>query len=171
MALIIENGSLVVNANSYVTVSQVRDYASARGILLPSADADIEHYLIKAMDYLESITNYKGDKVNIAQNLEWPRVNVTIGLSTVDSSIIPAQLLKAQMQLALHVSDGIDLNPITTGNFVVKEKIGPIETQYSETLNTDLSPTLPLVDALLYILISPSKPKSGAFGYLPVTRI
>jgi hypothetical protein len=171
MALIIEDGSLVANANSYVTLSEVRAYADARGIILPLADVDLEPLIIKASDYIESISNFKGDKVEANQSLNWPRANVSIGLSVVNPTIIPSQIKKAQLQLTMHSNDNVDLNPITTGNFVVREKIGPIETQYSEKLNTDLAPQLPLVEALLTPLLSPFKPKYGGFGFLPVTRI
>jgi hypothetical protein len=75
------------------------------------------------------------------------------------------------MQLAVHSLDGIDLIPTITGPFIVKDKIGPLETTYSEKLNTSNEPTLPLVDALLNILVSPFKSKHGGFGYLPVKRI
>ena len=55
MALIIEDGSLVHAANSFVSVEEVRAYASARTLTLPSDDTIIEAGAIKSADYLKGI--------------------------------------------------------------------------------------------------------------------
>ena len=170
MALIIEDGTIVSDANSYATVLEVRAFALTRGITLPISDTEVEVMLVKAGDYLNSIENFRGEAVEFEQSMNWPRVNVVIGLNAVSSDAIPNSIKKAQMQLVLHIADGIDLNPVTTGNFIKREKIGQIETEYSETLNTDLAPSLPLVDALLAPFISPLKSSSSKFSFLPVTR-
>lgn len=170
MALIIEDGTIVSNANSYATVADVRAYATLRGVTLPLVDGDVETYLIKAGDYLNMIDNFRGDTVEFEQSMNWPRKNVVVGLNVVNSDAIPASIKKAQMQLVLHLSDGIDLIPITTGAFIVKEKIGQLETVYSESINTDPSPTLPLVEALLAPFISPTKISASNFSLLKVTR-
>lgn len=171
MALIIEDGTVISDANSYVTVAEVRAYALARGITLSTTDSDVEVYLIKAGDYLNSIDNFRGDAVEFEQSMKWPRSNVYVGLYPVASDAIPTAIKKAQMQLVLHLADGIDLNPITTGNFIKREKIGPLETEYSENINTDAAPTLPLVEALLAPYQSNLKSSSNGGGFLTVMRV
>jgi hypothetical protein len=171
MALIVEDGSQVLNSNTYCSVYEARTYAFARGITLSNIDTDIEIMLIKAMDYLESSFNYRGEQVSSDQSLQWPRTNAVVGINLILNTVIPNLLKKAQLQLVLHLNDGVDINPITTGNFVVREKIGVIETQYSETINNDLTPTLPLVEAYLSPLLSPTKTSSTTLGFLNVLRI
>lgn len=171
MALIIEDGTIVSDANSYATVSEARAYASLRGVTLSATDSIVETYLVKAGDYLNMIDNFRGDATEFEQSMNWPRSGVIIGLNAVSSNAIPASIKKAQMQLVLHLSDGIDLVPITTGNFIVREKIGPLDTVYSESINTDPAPTMPLVDALLAPFISPTKSSSSSFSYLTVSRV
>ena len=51
MALIIENGTIVANANSYATVAELRGYAALRGATVPTDDAQCEYMLIKAMPF------------------------------------------------------------------------------------------------------------------------
>ncbi len=57
MALIIENGSGVRTANSYITVAEYKAYHTARGAdsVLNSefTDPEIEYGIIKATDYIE----------------------------------------------------------------------------------------------------------------------
>jgi len=53
MALIIEDGTLVANADSYVTLAVARAFAEKRGLVPVATDA-LEADLIKAMDFIES---------------------------------------------------------------------------------------------------------------------
>jgi len=160
--LIIEDGSIVENANSYATVEQIITYAETRGVSLNSSspldETAIAAMAINAMDYLESLgPQYVGEPVEPGvQSLSWPRKNAYIYMSyphaPFPSDKIPRELIAAQCQLCIYISTGIVLMP--TGNtsaFVKREKIGPIETEYSEIIAQSLGllPRLPLVDALL----------------------
>lgn len=150
MALVIEDGTLVASANSYVTVAQARAYASARGVTLSTIDATVEQNLIAAMDYLEAQrAKFQGSKVSATQSLQWPRNDVLIDCNEVASTVIPNELKNVQIQLAIEVSKGVDLMPTRQGAFVKLEKVGPIETQYSERIGTGLTPDMTAVDALL----------------------
>jgi len=141
--LIIEDGSIVEGANSYATVQQIIDYAAARGVTMqvsspsPGDDEPIKIMAIKAMDFLETYRyQWKGEEVNAAtQPLAWPRKNVIINCVTLPSNTIPTQIIRAQCQLCLYVNAGIDLQPVGNSEaFVKREKIGPIETEYSEVI-------------------------------------
>src|SRR5882724_1128998 len=153
MALIIEDGSLVAGAESYVSAGDARAYALKRGITLSADDADIEVALVKSMDYLESFANYKGQKVETTQALSWPRQWVIIdtmfltgswfsewdtwgGLVAGDffpSDQIPPHLISAQCQLAIEVNNGVDLMPtILGGPFLTMDKVDVIESRFSD---------------------------------------
>ena len=72
--IIVEDGSVVAGANSYVTEAELTTYAADRGITLTAA-TDV--LLIKAMDYIESLS-FIGTKFSEGQSLQWPRSNVYI---------------------------------------------------------------------------------------------
>lgn len=164
MALIVEDGSNVANSNSYASLTDIRAFASARGVTLPSDDGKLEILAVKAMDYLESFRKqFQGSKTNnvgddpaapkvVPQSLQWPRIGVVIDDEDFDANSIPAELKKAQMQYCMELFGGNDAMPTTTGAFVKREKVGPLETEYSETLSSD-SPRMPKVDALLEPLL------------------
>lgn len=151
MALIIEDGSIVENANSYVTLTEARDYATARGFTLPTDDAALEALLISAIDYLEGKrAEYQGDKTEpLNQELQWPRTGVKIDCTEIDSDFIPKELKQAQIRLAIEKNSGVDIQPTRSGGFIKKEVAGPLETEYSEKIGVGVEPTITAVDVLL----------------------
>ena len=155
MTLIVEDGSGVANANSYITLAEARSYAIQRGVTLSATDSALEVDLIKSMDYLESQrSNYKGVKTSPTYALQWPRYGVSIDGTEIASNVIPVELKNAQAQLAMAIATGVDLLPTATGAaFVVSEKVGPIETKYAENVSTSGVPIVRAVDALLAPLL------------------
>lgn len=164
MTLILEDGSNVAGANTYCTLVEIRAYASMRGVTLSSDDSVLTPLSFQAMDYIESKrkdfqgwkSNYIGDDgtLPIPQPLQWPRRNVFIDNSEVAFNAIPVELKNAQCQLCIELANGVDLMPTSTGQFVKMEKVGTIETQYSETIGTTGIPTLPKVDVLMEPLLN-----------------
>lgn len=154
MALVIEDGTNVADANSYATRAEFIAFAGARGVTVPDTDATDVH-LVKAMDYLEMLTaRYVGTRTYETQVLSWPRTDVVLYDLDFPEDEIPALLKKAQMQLALHSFQGIDLAPAVHEKFVISETVGPISTTYSQAVNTNSQPYFPLVDAWLSALLT-----------------
>ena len=154
MSLVIEDGSGLSTASSYVTVAEARAYALARGVTLSEVDATVEVLLIKAMDYLEAKRiRYQGYKASDAQALQWPRCYVWIDGYSVDSGEIPTILKNAQCQAAMEISDGTDPLPTGTGNGIKSETVGPLSTTYA-TYTVAPTPIMRKVDALLRPLFS-----------------
>lgn len=158
MALIIEDGSIVVNANSYATRDQIIAYALARLITLPDTDVT-DGNAINAMDYLLNFDErWKGEQVSPGvQTQAWPRKCVRIGAYRLPEDQIPVGLVSAQCQLAIYSSQGVNLLPIANAEaFVKREKIGPLETEYSETIafNNGNAPSFPAVNLLLASIIN-----------------
>lgn len=155
MALIIEDGSIVANANSYVNLATARAYATARGADLPTDDTAAEILLIKAMDYLESKrAEYQGRKTSTTQSLQWPRYGVRIDGISFSSSAIPSELTSAQIQLSMEANTGTDLMPTRSSGFITKDVTGPLETEYSEKVGISITPRISAVDALLQPLFN-----------------
>jgi hypothetical protein len=161
MALIIEDGSGVSNANSYGDVAGARAYAAARNVALDSSDPVVEGQMILAMDYIGSF-DYRGLPVSFTQPLDWPRKGLEYDPDTpVAITFIPPQLIDAQYQLVIEQANGINLQPTSTGNpgvagAVIEEKVDVLTTRYSDRVGTTSQPIMPKVDALLRTLKLPT---------------
>ena len=165
MALIIEDGTGVDNANSYITVAEARAFASLRSLILPSSDSEVEVLIVKAFDYLESL-DYKGNHANPPQSAEFPRRDLYLQGVLFSESQIPYKLKQAQSQLTYEAVN-IDLQPTGNGKELIKEKVDVVEVQYSEKGINVARPTFTTVNSFLKDLL-----KSGlSSGHLISTRV
>lgn len=146
MAIIVENGSLVTGANSYVTTAELTTYATARGIILV---AGAEQLLVKAMDYIESL-NFKGVRFTRDQSLSWPRSYVVIDGYYLDSDEIPKQLKNGQMETAIAIDQGED-PLLTSPRRTVRERVDVVEVEYANN-SASLPINRRIVNALAEIL-------------------
>jgi hypothetical protein len=165
VSLIIETGTGVTGANSYVTVDEFRAYAEARGVSsITTDDADYEVYLIKAIDKLESYWDkYQGLKVTTAQPLQFPRMGVVLDEMQVEQTTIPRNLKYAQMAYAMESLAGEDLLPnslVSSPAAVISEKVGDIEVAYANPTSLRSTPAFAKGDALLAPLLK----RQGLFG-------
>ena len=165
MALIIEDGTGVDNANSYISVAEARSFAALRSLILPSGDSEVEVLIIKAFDYLESL-DYKGEHANPPQAAEFPRRSLYLQGVLFSETEIPYKLKQAQCQLTFEAV-ATELQPTGNGKEVIKEKVDVVEVQYSEKGINVARPTFTSVNSFLKDLL-----KSGlSSGYLTSTRV
>lgn len=163
MALIVEDGSGVANANTYADLEFIRAFASARGVELSDDDAVLEPVVIRVMDFIESRT-FNGLRVFV-DGLSFPRSGIIIDDVAIPANAIPLGLKRAEAQLVIDVAvTGVDLMP--SGNAtpqVKREKVGPLETEYfaSDAIG---SPDTALASALL----APFIRGQGAFKFSTV---
>lgn len=149
MALIVEDGTIVDNANSYASLDTIKAYALNRGITL-GTDSEIETQAFKAMDYIESKRNkFKGSKQTQNQPLQFPRIDVVIDDFELPINTIPNELTCVECQLIIEQKNGIDIMPTQDEAAVTSEKIGPMQTDYAVNPGNYLSPFMPIVDGLL----------------------
>lgn len=160
MALVVEDGTVVTGANSYVDASFLTDYATARGLTVPTATAELEVLLTLAMDYIESHgERFKGKKTEATQETQFPRTNVVLYGALLGPNTIPRDLKFAQCQAAVEAQSA-DLLPSTTEAPVRQETIGPITTIFGFTASDPWEgPTFPKVDVFLDPLL-----RGGGFG-------
>lgn len=133
MALIIEDGSLVANSNSWVTRADYIAHAASLGVTVADADAaDIE--LIKAAQFIGSHeANLKGYLVDRDQALSFPRHEVYIDGFYWESTEIPRQVIALQMAVALEINEGLDPYnpPVNSARATKLEKVdGAVEVEY-----------------------------------------
>jgi hypothetical protein len=164
MALIVEIGSGIANANSYgdidadTTKTNAIAFAADRGITISALV--IEQYLINGTDYIETFRDrFVGSVVDVLQSLSWPRkcVKYPDG-SDFPEDELPENLIKALYQTCIEQQNGIVLIPSYEGErkTVIEEKVDVIETRYSPKIITDGMPVMPLVDAYLKGLLKPT---------------
>ena len=117
MALIIEDGSIVPNANSFVTAAEMIAYAALRGVTIPADTTTQEQQLILAMDYLTGREqSMRGTRVSDLQELPYPRFNVRYNGYYIQDSEIPKELKNAQIELSIQVGNSELLISKTTDN-------------------------------------------------------
>ena len=149
MALIVEDGTGLADATSFVSRAEYVAYGAARGVTIADADAsDVD--LVKAMDFILTKC-FRGVVTVATQALPFPRhVEDFYGVLEFPNDAVPTPIKRAQMDAALAVRDGIDLTPnvSASSSSIKREKIGPIDTEYETTMAND-APTLPAIAAAL----------------------
>lgn len=146
MAFTVEDGTGVVDANSYVTVAELRTYAADRGITLPSADTSVEYLLVKAADHLETM-RFIGSVETTDQGLKFPRL-VTDPYGTATSTGVPAEIKKAQKMCAIEAQTGA-LDVAARTSKYKRTKIDQIYVEYRDAFEVAFGFAFPAVDAVL----------------------
>lgn len=148
MAFTVEDGTIVEEANSFVTVAYADTYHNDRdNTSWTGTDAVKQAALIKATDYIEQKygSRFIGAPYSSTQSLSWPRSTV---ITNTDE--VPKAVLQAVCELALE-SFSEALNP-TQGKSKKREKVDVIEVEYAD-YSTD-SKKRPAIDGLLAKYVS-----------------
>lgn len=134
MALVIEDGTIVANSDSYATRAEYIAHALSLGVTIADDDAaDVQ--LRKAAEFIDSHeANLKGYRVERDQSMAFPRHDVVIDDWYWSSTEIPRQVLLCQMALALDINAGVDLynKPVNPNTTVKRERVeGAVEVEYA----------------------------------------
>lgn len=155
MALIVENGSIVVGAESYVTVVEADTYWTDRNNQDwdDAADEAKEAALREAQQFLDATYDWIGTRVLATQELDWPRwVIYDRERRAILHNEIPKYVKQAQMELALQALSGRLLDSQERAGMVLSETVGPLAVTYSQ--GAPGGRTYPFVDALVSGLIN-----------------
>lgn len=156
MAIIVEDGSQVANANGYVSLIEIRAFALERGISLSAIDSIVEVFSFKATDFFETYSNrFKGSKVSGTQALQFPRENFSLDGFAFSSDEVPSLVRKCICQLVIELHNGIDIAPTTDGKFLIREKIDVIENEWQPGSSSG-QPNLTLFEAFIAPLLQTS---------------
>ncbi len=154
--IIVEDGSEVTGANSYVTAAELLTYATNRGLTITAVKEDL---LTQAMDYLETL-NFLGYRVTSTQSLKFPRSGLWYDGYPIDYDEIPNILKKGQMETALAIDAGngpmVDIPRSTK-----REKVGPIEVEYMDGASSVV--TVRKINAMLAPLLNSGS--SGSWNF------
>lgn len=157
MTIIVEDGSNVSDANSYVNLIDARAILIPLGQNLDIDDAIAEQQILNATRYIEAFRKrYQGWKTNNNQAMQWPRSGVVIDGISIDIDIIPQDLIDAQVFSAYEFSKNQILQPSSPGQSVKSEEIvDAVKVSYFDTGAIDGSPYFVRVNDSLNVLLQP----------------
>ena len=149
MPLIVEDGTGINGAHSFVTVAEADSFFSARG--RPSwagegaSEDEKASYLVAGADFLNTIPKFKGTRLHTEQTMALPTDVITV---------VPYQVKVAQFLLAEAAANGTDLISLFGQKRVTKEReklegLGETETVYADTAGNDAAATGSAIDGLL----------------------
>ena len=131
MALIVEDGSVVTGADSFLSLADARLLAVNYGITLPVDDLEAEITLRKGyQQLLTKERGLQGERVSADQTGIYPRNNVLKNCFEVASNTIPNEVKMAQLYSADGINSGATTNSVNTGE---KLKSFTVSGVYSET--------------------------------------
>lgn len=158
MALIIEDGTGVTGADSYITVAEYNAWINARITTHTDTDAVVESRILRAMDYVESLP-FKGEKKTEAQPLQFPRYGLMVDGYWVDSDTIPTVIKKALYEVVYADERGYGLFA-DVARKTKREKVDVLEIEYAD--NSASRVMIPAAAAYLRKLIRPMMAVSRA---------
>lgn len=157
MAFIVEDGTGLPDANSYIDVDYFKAYHKERGRTITMAAGEIMACLIRASDYIDKRfgPRFRGFKQSTSQSKEWPRLDAEDD-SGYALTGIPLNLKKGTAEygwrahlvgvLAPDVPPGVPGQALdgstTTSSTVVgplestRQKVGPIEEELKASSST-----------------------------------
>lgn len=148
MALIVEDGSIVAGANSFISLADAEIMADDMGITIHSSSNHAETELRQA--YYQLVRSYQnrlqGTIVSPAQTGIFPRYDVHANGYLVASDSIPVDVQRAQLEYANAIHKGADFNK-TAGDQELKkfDVQGVYSEEYKDGSTARTTPRVPAV--------------------------
>lgn len=155
MPLIVEDGTIVAGADSYISLADARALADKYGWVLPVDDTEAEAALRNGAGYIGlQEPQMCGTRVSASQSLAYPRQNVTLYGFPVASDSIPDQIKQAQVIAAVEYGSGTDVRASSDGRTTSMERVeGAVTVQYFNNGNTGATTVITAaIDALRPLL-------------------
>lgn len=174
MALIVEDGTGLPLAESYVSLADANTYVLARGLTFPITGGDTalaEAALRRASTWLDGYTLPRlcGLRTKLrGQGLQWPRVGVTDREGNgILADEIPVEIINATIEAAVRekASPGALSPDVTPGTVKKRVRVeGAVEVEYAagSTPATAQRPIATVIDDILAPLLGPRQ--SSYFG-------
>ena len=131
MALIVEDGTGLLTADAYISVSEFKTWCSNRGYRWEEAeDFAIENAIRLATGYIDTLGRYKGFRLKAEQTLEFPRESL-IDWSSHLITGVPHRVKQACSELAFKSLSEPLYKDLERGGRVTSESVGPISVSYA----------------------------------------
>lgn len=140
MALIVEDGSIVEDADSFISAADAITYCTSMGLDFTTDVVQAEIQIRRAMEILIQRDNdFRGQLVDLSQSLPWPRKDdyqsdglVTLSNGkTIAQDEIPKQLKNALCMLASVAVTSTSLQPNSTGQVIIHDQVSTLITKYA----------------------------------------
>lgn len=140
MALTVETGTGLEDADSFITLAFFQEYAGKQGWSLTGQDDTAQEQAIRrGTRHISSAFTFKGYRRFRVQSLAWPRSWVTDDDGyAVDADIVPMQVREATAEAAWRELQAPNsLAPdVTMTDRIKSERVGPLFTTYADTAMT-----------------------------------
>lgn len=155
MALVVEDGSIVPGADSYLSLSDARAMAAKYGYALPADDTEAEAALRKGAMYIGLFESAMcGRRVSAAQPLSFPRTGISLYGFPVANNVIPDQVKLAQVIAGVEYGNGADVRASSDGRVTTMERVeGAVTVQYANNGNTGATISITAADDALRPLL------------------
>lgn len=168
MALVVEDGTGLANADAYVSEAFVDAYDLdyVNDATWQAATSTVKERSIRqATQYLDAVygTRWNGEKLVCTQSLDWPRCSVYDSDGCLlDSDSVPVGIERACAELAIRAATGSLLVDQNAGGGLkkLKQKVAVLEQEkeWFSPGNSSTQTTYPIIDS---ILISDSLIRGG----------
>lgn len=136
MAFKVEDGSAYSDSNSYASTAEADAYLADRGVTGWAADTAAKQVaLVKASDFIDAAFKFLGGRVSDSQAMAWPRSGAqdVVELRAIGSSVVPAAVKRACIELANKAANGTVLNPdLARGGVYSSVKLGSLQVVYPD---------------------------------------
>jgi len=134
MALIVEDGTGLAAADSYISLVDARTFAASYGLTLPVDDDEADITLRQGAVYVGlSEPSFSGQRLEVSQALAWPRLYAYDCYdNALASDSVPAKIKQAQVYAAAEYALGTDVRGSSNGKEVASEKVDVLEVSYFE---------------------------------------
>jgi hypothetical protein len=147
MALVVEDGTGLPNADSYISVAEYKAYADGRGYDYSAlTDAQLEQKLREGTQFIDTIQRFKGIQLVSTQALEWPRSGA-YDWSGREVSGVPKRVKDAQAEATYKAQTESLYTDADRGGMIKSESVGPISVTYM-----DGAPATKLFTAVMNLL-------------------
>ena len=137
MALIVEDGTLVSGANSYVSLADAQKYLDDRG----DTTVITEGLLLRAADYINSFRlRFRGFKQTpLTSSMQWPRAYAVIDDYLIPPSVIPDVIPSAQIETAIEFANQRDPYATIDSRIVKREKAQDFEREFDTKVGSGMA--------------------------------
>lgn len=151
MAFIVETGTGIVDANSYISVEGADDYFVGIGnqpTWFEKATIDRERALMSGTQFVDNQYRFIGTKSSQEQGLQWPRTDAIDKNGFELTEEVPKNIKYATCEAAIRTFNSPLYADTSTKGDLRSEKVDVIELEYFEGTATDNPYTI--IDKLLF---------------------
>ncbi len=148
VTIIVEDGSIVAGANSFMSLAEARAAVEQYGLTLAADDDTASAQLTQAYHQLKRSyqSRLKGSLVSQEQTGIFPRDNVEANGFTVASDSIPGDVINAQLAYADSINRGADMNQTASAQEVQSKSLDGVgSTTYKAGSSKRTTPLVPAV--------------------------